>query len=47
MFLVYLLVSKDYNKTYVGFSDDIERRIKEHRKGKVRTTKYFSLDVLN
>ena len=42
MFTVYLLISNDYKKTYIGFSDDIKRRVKEHTKGKVKTTKNFN-----
>lgn len=38
MYYVYLLVDKD-NKKYIGFSSNLRRRIKEHLKAKVYTTK--------
>lgn len=40
-FVIYLLISEDSQKTYVGYSSDINRRIKEHRRGIVTTTKSF------
>jgi putative endonuclease len=39
MFYVYILFSDDYRRTYVGQTDDRERRLKEHNAGKVRSTK--------
>jgi len=41
LFFIYYLVSEDRTKTYVGFSDDLDRRISEHSAGKVKTTKNF------
>ena len=41
MYKIYLLISEDNKKTYIGFTDDINRRINEHRKQKVKTTKNF------
>jgi len=38
MFYVYLL-KDDNNKLYVGYSEDLKRRIKEHLNSKVYTTK--------
>jgi len=38
MYKVYILKSKKDNKRYVGYSNDIERRLKEHNKGEVRST---------
>lgn len=39
--VVYWLISGDKKKTYVGFSDNIERRIAEHKSKQVRTTRNF------
>ncbi|MCK5465969.1 GIY-YIG nuclease family protein [Candidatus Parcubacteria bacterium] len=40
MFSVYILVSENRkNWSYVGQTDDLERRIKEHNLGKVKSTK--------
>lgn len=36
---VYLLLSKKDNKTYLGSTDNINRRIDEHNKGKTLSTK--------
>lgn len=36
---VYLLLSKKDLKTYVGSTDNIERRFSEHESGKVQSTK--------
>ncbi|MCK9431690.1 MAG: GIY-YIG nuclease family protein [Candidatus Omnitrophica bacterium] len=38
MFYVYALWSKEDNKFYVGYTVDLERRIKEHSLNKVHTT---------
>ena len=40
MFYVYILLSLKDEKFYVGMSADLRRRIIEHRKGKVKSTKY-------
>ena len=40
-FVVYFLISEDKKKTYVGFSDNLDRRIQEHLNKKVKTTKNF------
>ncbi|EKE20490.1 MAG: hypothetical protein ACD_7C00555G0002 [uncultured bacterium] len=37
--IVYLLLSKKDFKTYVGSTDNIERRFQEHTSGKVKSTK--------
>jgi len=39
MFYVYLLKSKKDNKLYLGSTNDLERRLKEHNDGKVFSTK--------
>ena len=39
MFFVYLLLSKKDNKFYIGFTADLENRIKFHNHGCVESTK--------
>ena len=39
MFTVYILLSEKDKKRYVGFTDNIERRLLEHDSGKVISTK--------
>ncbi len=39
MYFVYILLSEKDNKRYIGFTDDIERRLLEHNAGKVKSTK--------
>ena len=34
MFLTYVLESELFSKTYVGHTDDLNRRLKEHNNGK-------------
>lgn len=42
MYYVYILQSINYNKQfYVGFSEDIKERLKEHNKGKSTYTNKF------
>ena len=33
MYFVYILLSKRYNKTYTGITDNLDRRLKEHNEG--------------
>jgi putative endonuclease len=40
MYRVYILASLKDGRTYVGFSHDIEIRLKEHNAGKVDATKH-------
>jgi putative endonuclease len=39
MFYVYILESQKDEKLYVGYSGNVERRLKEHNNGKVLATK--------
>ena len=39
MYYVYVLSSLSYNIQYVGHTDNLERRLKEHLDGKSRYTK--------
>ncbi|MFA4996365.1 MAG: GIY-YIG nuclease family protein [Patescibacteria group bacterium] len=41
MFYVYVLSSTNYKKSYVGCTDNPDRRIKEHNSGKMAFTKRF------
>ena len=38
MYLLYILYSKSLERYYVGFTNDIERRIKEHNRVKGKYT---------
>ena len=38
-YFVYVLKSKKDNKRYIGFTDNLERRISEHNSGLVKSTK--------
>jgi putative endonuclease len=37
---VYILQSLKDNRTYVGYTNDFERRFKEHNSGQSKATKY-------
>jgi putative endonuclease len=39
MFYVYILKSKKDGKCYIGSTNDLRKRLKEHNKGKVFSTK--------
>ena len=41
MYYVYILYSKEYNRTYVGQTRAIERRILEHNTGKNKSTRPY------
>jgi putative endonuclease len=38
IFFTYVLISERDNKFYIGFTDDLEKRNKEHHKGAVAST---------
>jgi putative endonuclease len=40
-FFVYALISRSHDRIYVGMSEDVERRLKEHNSGKVSSTKHY------
>ena len=40
MFYVYILKSKKDGKLYIGYSENLKRRLLEHKQGKVFNTKY-------
>jgi putative endonuclease len=39
MFFVYILLSQKDNHRYIGFTDNLNRRLSEHNSGKVKSTK--------
>lgn len=40
-FTVYVLKSLEFEKTYVGLTSDLKRRLSEHNSGKSRSTKLY------
>lgn len=40
MYFVYVLRSLKDNRTYVGYTNDLERRFKQHNAGLVKSTKH-------
>ena len=40
MFYTYFLISEKDDKFYVGYTDNLKRRIKQHNNGDVESTKY-------
>ena len=42
MYYVYILKSTDFNRYYIGMSDNLERRIKEHNSGKTKSTRFYA-----
>lgn len=40
MFHTYILISEKDDKFYVGYTDNLKRRIKQHNNGDVESTKY-------
>ncbi len=46
MYYVYALISKVNNRIYVGFSKNLELRIKDHNSGKTKSTKHYKPWVL-
>ena len=39
MFIVYILKLKGKKSSYIGVTENIERRLEEHKTGKVKSTK--------
>lgn len=46
MYYVYALKSRKRNYIYVGMTNDIDRRVKQHEDGKSRTTKPYRPFIL-
>lgn len=38
MFYTYVLISETDSKLYIGYTDDLHKRLEEHQKGKVVST---------
>ncbi|KKT01009.1 MAG: GIY-YIG catalytic domain protein [Candidatus Nomurabacteria bacterium GW2011_GWA2_43_15] len=41
MFFVYVLKSQSYKKSYVGHTDNLDRRLKEHNSGRNNFTRRY------
>ena len=41
MYKIYWIINQHKTKTYVGFSDRLQKRLNEHKNKKVKTTKNF------
>lgn len=41
MYYVYILKDRTQNKLYIGYTTDLQRRIKEHTRRQVHTTKRY------
>lgn len=46
MFYLYILKNEETNRYYIGSTDNIERRLKQHLSGKTRTTRILKTDKL-
>lgn len=46
MFWVYILKNKDTGRYYIGSTNDLERRLKQHKRGSTRTTRILGTDSL-
>ena len=42
MYYVYVLYSLEFDRTYTGITNNIERRLKEHNKKRNRSTKAYT-----
>ena len=42
MFFVYILYSSNYERYYVGQTNDLSDRLRRHNSGYVRSTKYYA-----
>ena len=43
MYYTYVLKSQKDDKLYIGYTSDLQKRFKEHQKGKVKSTKHRRL----
>jgi putative endonuclease len=41
MFYVYALLSKKFDRIYIGLTQDVRERIKEHNSSRVKSTKQY------
>lgn len=42
MYFVYILKSQRVNRYYIGHTEDVEKRLKEHNSGKSKSTKGYA-----
>ncbi len=42
MHFLYVLKSKSHNRTYIGIAADVDKRLSEHNRGRVRSTKFYA-----
>ncbi len=47
MWFVYILKSINHSFTYIGFTNDLERRLDEHNQGLTQSTKHYAPFVLD
>lgn len=41
MYFTYILYSKEFTKTYIGHTQNLEKRLIEHNSGKTKSTKPY------
>jgi putative endonuclease len=41
MYYLYILQSQNFNRFYIGVTEDIQRRLKKHNKGSTKSTKLY------
>lgn len=46
MYYLYILKNTDTGRFYIGSTNDLERRLKQHISGKTRTTRILKTDTL-
>ncbi len=46
MYYVYVLRSVEFGRFYVGLTDNVERRLKEHNSGKTSSTRFYAPRIL-
>ncbi len=48
MYYVYILYSRNYNRTYTGQTNNIEKRLLQHNKGRNKSTKpYIPWEIIH
>ncbi len=40
-YFVYILKSKVFDRLYIGFTANLSKRLEEHNRGKVKSTKFY------
>ena len=41
MHFLYVLKSVNHKRTYIGITEDVEKRLREHNRGMVRSTRFY------